>query len=925
MSRGGKKRRERSVHGSGARTTQASPPPAAIPSAPVRAKRTRKRTWLFRIAAALLAPVVCFVVLEAGLRLMGYGAAPGFFIRGRGRDSVITNERFGWRFFPPALARAPVARALPLKPEKAERRIFILGSSAAMGTPEPAYGFGRFLEFMLSERLPDTRCTVVNAAMTAINSHVARVIADDCARLSPDVFVVYLGNNEVVGPYGCGTVFAGFRSSLPLIRASILLTSTRTGQWLSRLKARGGGPAAWKGMEMFLANRIAADDPRLEKVCGHFRANVEAICDTARRAGAKVVLCTVGCDLKDTPPFAGVHREGLAESDRMEWERLFEEASACLRDGRPAEALPRLEKAEQLDDRHANLHFRRGQAWLALGELEKSRAAFVRARDLDALRFRADTRINGILRDVARARAGDGVVLVDAEEGIARAALGAGTLPGRELFHEHVHFTPEGNDRLARMVLDPVARAVGDAGAVADPPAFDQAVEWLALTGWDRYRIGADMAKMQDRPPFDHQLDHSGRKAERAKQLRAMEARWASPQALDEAEHVYDRALSRRPDDPDLRRGYAELLSRRGDPVRAAAQWRTLLQAYPDNDEWRSELGQALGAAGKEEEAIAEFRKVLRASDSVRATMLFNIGTMRFRQQRTEEAEAAFRSALKANPGHAKARNSLAALLIKKGSVEEGMAELERVLASDPADKNARHNLAAAYLGQRNFAQAAEQYREALRLDPEDAELHKGLASVLGQADRPDEALEQYRQAVRLDPDYADGWFALGVFLQQRNRWGESVRPYREVLRIHPDDLKAGHNLGDALNRSGKTGDAVAQYRAVLTRHPQSAPTARSLALVLCTHPDPALRNGAEAVRLMENVSADPAHASDPGMQDALAAAYAEVGRFDKAVTVVQSAIRRAEEAGDSRGASLLRERLTLYTNRKPLRSAPQP
>jgi hypothetical protein len=49
-------------------------------------------------------------------------------------------------------------------------------------------------------RFPGWLVEVINTAMTAINSHVIREIAKDCVRLGADFWVVYAGNNEVVGP-----------------------------------------------------------------------------------------------------------------------------------------------------------------------------------------------------------------------------------------------------------------------------------------------------------------------------------------------------------------------------------------------------------------------------------------------------------------------------------------------------------------------------------------------------------------------------------------------------------------------------------------------------------------------------------------------------------------------------------------------------
>ena len=78
-----------------------------------------------------------------------------------------------------------------------------------MGDPDFAYGFSRYLQVMLRQRFPSMKFEIVNAGMVAINSHVILEMARQFADYKPDLFLVYAGSNEVVGPYGPGTVLTG--------------------------------------------------------------------------------------------------------------------------------------------------------------------------------------------------------------------------------------------------------------------------------------------------------------------------------------------------------------------------------------------------------------------------------------------------------------------------------------------------------------------------------------------------------------------------------------------------------------------------------------------------------------------------------------------------------------------------------------------
>ena len=188
------------------------------------------KLWLGRLLLAVIAPLIAVSLLEAGLSALGAGYSTHFFVPNTGARDDTTNLKFGWRFFPPRIARWPSPQVL--SPHKGTNafRVFVLGSSAAYGTPSDQYGFVRILNAMLEERFPGARIEVINAAMTAVNSHALLPIARDCAAMEPDAFVVYMGNNEVIGPYGAGSVFGRRFRSTGLVRAHIWLNSTKMSQ-----------------------------------------------------------------------------------------------------------------------------------------------------------------------------------------------------------------------------------------------------------------------------------------------------------------------------------------------------------------------------------------------------------------------------------------------------------------------------------------------------------------------------------------------------------------------------------------------------------------------------------------------------------------------------------------------------------------------
>src|SRR5271157_418573 len=465
------------------RSKRSSPP--AAPAGASTASMSRARRWLFRLAAIVLGPLLFLLISEAGLRLAGVGHPMSFFLpmQINGRDCLIENDRFGWRFFGPEMARTPFPFVIPKVKPPDTIRVFVFGESAAYGDPQPEFGLCRVLEALLDGRYPDKHIEVVNTAMTAINSHVILPIARDCAAQNGDVWVIYMGNNEVVGPYGSGTVFGTQAASLAMVRAGVAFKATRIGQALGNLvrhaQKRPLNQSEWGGMIMFLHNHVRQDDPRMATVYASFEDNLKDIINAGLRSGAKVVVSTVARNLKDCGPFASEHRPGLSAEALSRWDNSYQAGIQAQQAGRAAEAIDSFRQAAKLDDTFAEAHFRWGQCSLALGRDAEASRQFALACDQDTLRFRADSRINEIIRHTASNRAEEGVQWADAEA--VMAAQSPHGLAGGEFLYEHVHLNFEGNYLVARALAEQAGHALS---ARAEHP-WPTAEDCARRLGWN--------------------------------------------------------------------------------------------------------------------------------------------------------------------------------------------------------------------------------------------------------------------------------------------------------------------------------------------------------------------------------------------------------------------------------------------------------
>lgn len=507
---------------------------------------------------AVLGPILVFALAELALTAVGSGHSASVVrpCKVSGAPAYCDNQDFTSVVFPPGVTRPPSPFAFAATKNRNTYRIFILGESAAYGDPDPAYSFSRYLGVMLRHRFPQRRFEVINASITAVNSHVLLRMAKDLAAYQPDLFIVYAGNNEVIGPYGPGTTLSSQMPSMGVARATLALRGTRVGQLLARATQK---PKRFKGMEMFLDQQVSADSPDLPRVYDYLAANLTGIAQVAKNANADVILSSVATNLADSPPFHSAHVAGLTEGALANWNDRFnagkERESAADYRG----ALEEYLAADAIDARFAELEFRIGTCLLKLGDVAGAKARFVAARELDTLRFRADQGVNAA---IARA-AGQAynAVVVDAAAVIANASPNG--IPGRELFFDHVHLRPRGNYLVAAAMFEQVERMaikkMGNEATNTDTSSSgllseEECDRRLALTDYDMTRLARDMQRRFERPPFTGQLN-SVDQIERFKQE---EREHVVP--LETSLAVYEWAIMNNPDDCLLRQNLGLLL-----------------------------------------------------------------------------------------------------------------------------------------------------------------------------------------------------------------------------------------------------------------------------------------------------------------------------------------------------------------------------
>jgi 4-amino-4-deoxy-L-arabinose transferase-like glycosyltransferase len=186
------------------------------------------------------------------------------------------------------------------------------------------------------------------------------------------------------------------------------------------------------------------------------------------------------------------------------------------------------------------------------------------------------------------------------------------------------------------------------------------------------------------------------------------------------------------------------------------------------------------------------------------------------------------------------------------------------------------------------------------------------------------QAEARYRSALALWDDNVAAHDGLGTVYLRQGRLDDAIREYQEVVRLQPGNLPAQYRLYNAYCLPQNFRAAANTLRRVTRQAPQDAAARLTLAWLLATCPDDRVRNGEEALqhaqaaqRLIGGERCD--------VLDVLAAAHAELGHFDQAVSLAEEAVQQAQRQGQQQQASTIEQRAASYRAGKPCRAPPRP
>jgi serine/threonine-protein kinase len=167
------------------------------------------------------------------------------------------------------------------------------------------------------------------------------------------------------------------------------------------------------------------------------------------------------------------------------------------------------------------------------------------------------------------------------------------------------------------------------------------------------------------------------------------------------------------------------------------------------------------------------------------STAHYNLGNALRAQGKLDDAVAEYRAAIRIKPNYAEAHNNLGAALQAQGKLDDAIAEYHAAIRIKPDLAEAHVGLGNALQAQGKLDDAIVEHRAAIWIKPNYAGAHYNLGNALQAQGKLDDAIAEYHAAIRIKPDHAVAHCNLGKALRNSGRDADAL-----------EELRRGHDLG---------------------------------------------------------------------------------------------------------------------------------
>jgi tetratricopeptide (TPR) repeat protein len=244
----------------------------------------------------------------------------------------------------------------------------------------------------------------------------------------------------------------------------------------------------------------------------------------------------------------------------------------------------------------------------------------------------------------------------------------------------------------------------------------------------------------------------------------------------------------------------------------------------------------------------------------------------------------------------------MARYFVYRGQYEPAVIMLRRTIALNPRAIDA-HLLFIDVLAEfKQYDMGVNYCTELVSMEPKNADIRNRLARMYIEQGEIHNAREQIKIAQQLSPNDETRFILLGRISKKQGSLQAAVSEYQKALQINPHNVNIQLEVGNYMMDQRKWAEALASFQAALSTSPNDIDLLERYAWILATCPTQSLTNGEKALALAERLALRRKYTKPQELRcgTTLAAAYARVGQFDRALEVANKYAGWAKTMKDS-------------------------
>lgn len=196
----------------------------------------------------------------------------------------------------------------------------------------------------------------------------------------------------------------------------------------------------------------------------------------------------------------------------------------------------------------------------------------------------------------------------------------------------------------------------------------------------------------------------------------------------------------------------------------------------------------------------------------------FSLGNLYFQADKLQEAECAYKEAIRKQPNFMRARANLVHVLVSKDKIDEAIEQFKMVLLWGRPRPSTFTLMGYVFLLRNEPVPAEGAYRQAILLEPDDINAYLGLTKSLLMQERYRESIPLLQQLLEKYPRRKELWFLLANAHLSLEKPDRAITALECAKRLNVATPEALATLGDLYLNRNQPEQALCAYEVVFSQ-----------------------------------------------------------------------------------------------------------